>query len=283
MFSLFFFSFFFSFIKSFLYSFLLFYIYLYIPKHAGSVNWDSELTIDVNVNVNVVVCAYVGPVVDWRPVQAVPHLLSNVSWDHNYGKPFEHLFLILHIRHQVAPLVCSLSAQVGHSVLLVCLFQQLVALLSYTTSNTSLTSKTKVPTSPLFHTLLACYCLFNRNSSLYGFRVCKWLWSLLVHSFQVSQLVQLRLKDRRSTLSSNRSTLFCMVCTVTVGELIHVSHRKENRHIAPLRKNRRRKAKKNRQRGTMVEFKWIKMFLCVTLVLQFTGKDTYSRALIPNE
>ncbi len=41
---------------------------------------DSKLPVGVNVS-DLPVSIYVSPVIDWRPVQDVPHLLPSASWD----------------------------------------------------------------------------------------------------------------------------------------------------------------------------------------------------------
>ena len=42
---------------------------------------DSKLPVGVNVSVSGCLSLYVGPVIDWRPVQGVPRLSPNASWD----------------------------------------------------------------------------------------------------------------------------------------------------------------------------------------------------------
>ncbi len=42
---------------------------------------DSKLPVGVNVSVSACLSLYVSPVIDWRPVQGVPCLSPNDSWD----------------------------------------------------------------------------------------------------------------------------------------------------------------------------------------------------------
>ncbi len=42
---------------------------------------DSKLPIGVNVSVSCCLSLYVGPVIDWQPVQGVPRLSPTASWD----------------------------------------------------------------------------------------------------------------------------------------------------------------------------------------------------------
>ena len=42
---------------------------------------DSKLPVGVTVSVNGCLSVYVGPAMDWRPVQGVPRLSPNDSWD----------------------------------------------------------------------------------------------------------------------------------------------------------------------------------------------------------
>lgn len=67
--------------------------------------------------------------------------------------------------------------------------------------------------------------------------------------------------------------------TLMIGSIILTSLQfKLVRGVWKVEAEKKRISKKSyRQRRTMAEFGWIKMSFYLTLVLQFTGKDTFNR------